>query len=79
MIRLIKSMFNDLKFRGKLLLSHLIIALIPILLLGTLSFYQSYHAQMKELRMKPGPAWTRSRASSTIKSTAITCCASSSC
>ncbi|WP_230875594.1 sensor histidine kinase [Paenibacillus campinasensis] len=49
MIRLIKSMFNDLKFRGKLLLSHLIIALIPILLLGTLSFYQSYHAQMKEL------------------------------
>ncbi|MGG6311006.1 sensor histidine kinase [Paenibacillus macerans] len=50
MIRLIKSKFNDLKFRGKLLLSHLIIALIPILLLGMLSFSQSYHAQMKELK-----------------------------
>ncbi|WP_223260523.1 sensor histidine kinase [Paenibacillus ihbetae] len=49
MLRLIKSKFNDLKFRGKLLLSHLIIALIPILLLGTLSFYQSYRAQLKEL------------------------------
>lgn len=49
MIRLIKGVFNDLKFRDKLLLSHLIIALIPILLLGILSFSQSYNIQMKEM------------------------------
>lgn len=49
MIRLIKSKFNDLKFRDKLLLSHLIIALIPILLLGLLSFSQSYNIQMNEM------------------------------
>ncbi|WP_044480378.1 sensor histidine kinase [Paenibacillus antibioticophila] len=49
MIRLIKGVLNDLKFRDKLLLSHLIIALIPILLLGILSFSQSYNIQMKEM------------------------------
>lgn len=50
MIGWIKSKFNDIKFRNKLLLSHLVIALIPILLLGLLSFIQSYRIQMKELR-----------------------------
>lgn len=50
MIGWIKSKFNDIRFRNKLLLSHLIIALIPILLLGVLSFIQSYRIQMKELR-----------------------------
>lgn len=50
MIGWIKSKFNDIRFRNKLLLSHLIIALIPILLLGLLSFIQSYRIQMKELR-----------------------------
>lgn len=50
MIGWIKSKFNDIRFRNKLLLSHLVIALIPILLLGLLSFIQSYRIQMKELR-----------------------------
>ncbi|WP_458126955.1 histidine kinase [Paenibacillus sp. Z3-2] len=50
MIGWIKSRFNDIRFRNKLLLSHLVIALIPILLLGLLSFIQSYRIQMKELR-----------------------------
>ncbi|PIH60544.1 sensor histidine kinase [Paenibacillus sp. LK1] len=50
MIGWIKSKFNDIKFRNKLLLSHLVIALIPILLLGLLSFIQSYRIQIKELR-----------------------------
>ncbi|NWL87654.1 sensor histidine kinase [Paenibacillus sp. 79R4] len=49
MIRLMKSRFNDLKFRSKLLLSHLTIVLIPILLLGMLSFLQSYTTQINEL------------------------------
>ncbi|WP_229520975.1 sensor histidine kinase [Paenibacillus sp. GM2] len=44
-----KSRFNDLKFRSKLLLSHLTIVLIPILLLGMLSFLQSYTTQINEL------------------------------
>ncbi len=48
-IRLMKSRFNDLKFRSKLLLSHLTIVLIPILLLGMLSFLQSYTTQINEL------------------------------
>lgn len=50
MINLIKKKFNDIKFRNKLLLSHLLIALIPIILLGLLSFFQSYKIQMKELK-----------------------------
>lgn len=50
MIGWIKNKFNDIRFRNKLLLSHLVIALIPILLLGLLSFIQSYRIQMKELR-----------------------------
>ncbi|MHA2855748.1 sensor histidine kinase [Paenibacillus lautus] len=50
MIGWIKNKFNDIRFRNKLLLSHLVIALIPILLLGLLSFFQSYRIQMKELR-----------------------------
>lgn len=50
MIGWIKNRFNDIRFRNKLLLSHLVIALIPILLLGLLSFIQSYRIQMKELR-----------------------------
>ncbi|UPK46851.1 sensor histidine kinase [Paenibacillus pabuli] len=50
MIGWIKSKFNDIRLRNKLLLSHLVIALIPILLLGLLSFIQSYRIQMKELR-----------------------------
>lgn len=49
LIRVFKDKFNDLKFRDKLLLSHLIIALIPILLLGLLSFFQSYLTQMNEM------------------------------
>jgi two-component system sensor histidine kinase YesM len=50
MINLIKKKFNDIRFRNKLLLSHLIIALIPILLLGIFSFIQSYRTQIKELK-----------------------------
>jgi two-component system sensor histidine kinase YesM len=50
MIQLIKNKFNDIKFRNKLLLSHLIIALIPIILLGLFSFIQSYRTQIKELK-----------------------------
>jgi two-component system sensor histidine kinase YesM len=50
MIHLIKNKFNDIRFRNKLLLSHLIIALIPIILLGVFSFIQSYRTQMKELK-----------------------------
>ncbi|WP_145140476.1 sensor histidine kinase [Paenibacillus sp. Y412MC10] len=50
MLHWIKSRFNDIRFRNKLLLSHLFIALIPILLLGVLAFIQSYRIQMKELK-----------------------------
>lgn len=50
MINLIKKKFNDIRFRNKLLLSHLIIALIPIILLGLFSFIQSYRTQIKELK-----------------------------
>ncbi|MDQ8734566.1 histidine kinase [Paenibacillus sp. LHD-38] len=50
MINLIKKKFNDIRFRNKLLLSHLIIALIPIILLGLISFIQSYRTQIKELK-----------------------------
>ncbi|OBZ13226.1 MULTISPECIES: sensor histidine kinase [Bacillales] len=50
MINLIKKKFNDIRFRNKLLLSHLIIALIPIILLGLFSLIQSYRTQVKELK-----------------------------
>lgn len=50
MLAAIKRKFNDIRFGRKLLLSHLIVALIPIILLGLLSFFQSYRIQMKELR-----------------------------
>ena len=41
MLAAIKRKFNDIRFGRKLLLSHLIVALIPIILLGLLSFFQS--------------------------------------
>jgi two-component system sensor histidine kinase YesM len=50
MINLIKKKFNDIRFRNKLLLSHLVIALIPIILLGLFSLIQSYRTQVKELK-----------------------------